>query len=120
MAQKDDIKVRFSAGSTDITPQRPLPLAGYANRKGNFEHVADTLEANAVLLSDGDVRVAIVAVDLLYVGAALRQDVLDRLHGALPDQSLFFAASHTHFAPATSTQLPGLGEVDRDYVSFAA
>ena len=71
-------------------------------------------------MSDGDVRVAIVAVDLLYVGAALRQEVLARLHGALPDQSLFFAASHTHFAPATSTQLPGLGEVDRDYVSFAA
>ena len=39
----------FAGGSTDITPQEPIPLAGYAAlRKPRFERVADVGSANCM------------------------------------------------------------------------
>ncbi len=107
----------LAVASVDITPDGAVPLAGWANRRGSFEGVADPLEANLAILRGNEKRVAFVSVDLLYVGE-LRERVLARtnLH---PDE-LFFAASHTHFGPATDSRLAKLGEVDETYLDGIA
>ncbi len=100
----------------DITPRTPVPLAGNTLRHGPFTAVADRLEANAVVLRADGAPLILLSADLLFVGQELRRAVLDRLGRAVPDSSLFFAASHTHFAPATDDHRPALGRMDRAYL----
>jgi neutral ceramidase len=107
-----------SAGTADITPETAVPLAGSEIRTGTFQGVADRLEANALVLTQSGPPLVFVSVDLLFVGHELRSGVLGRLRGAVPDESLFFAASHTHFAPATDDRRPRLGRMDARYLEL--
>jgi len=104
----------------DITPRRPLPLAGYSRRTEPFAGVADPLEANALVCRDGQQTLVLVAFDLLYVGELLRHKLQAALAAEVQPEQLFLTASHTHFAPATDPTLPQLGPVDEGYVDFVA
>jgi hypothetical protein len=110
----------FNAGFVDITPTHRVPLAGYAGRSAAFDGIDDPLEANAVLLSDGQQLVIVVTFDLLYVGDDLRNRLEAALSGYVFPGNLFLSASHTHFAPATDATLPKLGTVDRNYVNMVS
>lgn len=107
------------AGSTvDITPPLPVALAG-SIQITRSRSVATALEANAVLLDDGVVRVLMISADLLYFGPEL----VDAVHRCaeqcgIPAPCVILAASHTHFAPATDRTKPRLGEVDAGYETF--
>ncbi|MBA3892735.1 MAG: hypothetical protein H0X69_03425 [Gemmatimonadales bacterium] len=105
-----------SAGTADITPETPVPLAGSEVRTGVFQSVADRLEANALVLKQDGSPIVFVSADLMFVGQELRAGVMDRLGAAVPDESLFFAGSHTHFAPATDDRRPRLGVMDARYL----
>jgi hypothetical protein len=107
--------LQFSAGFVDITPEEPVPLAGYGWRTIPFEGVADPLEANAVVIREGEQVFVFVTFDFLYIGAELRERLEHALHPLVAPQNLFLCASHTHFAPATDSTLPKLGVVDRKY-----
>src|SRR5690242_15929124 len=91
-----------SAGSVDITPDRPLPLAGYEDRRGPSRGVADPLELNALLLRAPGQTIAILTADLLFVTAELKARLLEAVGArlGLDEASLLVAASHTHGAPA--------------------
>jgi hypothetical protein len=103
------------AGTADITPDTPVPLAGAEIRTGRFQGVADRLEANVLVLKQDGPPLVLISADLLFVGRELRAEVLHRLRGAVADENLFFAASHTHFAPATDDRRPRLGRLDATY-----
>ena len=105
-----------NAGSVDITPDTPMPLFGNSLRVGNFQAVADRLEANVLVLRTGDRPLVCVSADLAFVGQDLRSCVLDRLGDTFGHESLFFAASHTHFAPATDDRRPLLGRAQPEYI----
>jgi len=111
-----------SAGSADITPDRPLPLAGYPARRGPSRAVADPLELNALLLRTGAQSIALLTADLLFVTDELKARVLDGAGArlGLDDASLLCAASHTHSAPALDPDKPRLGACDRAYVDLVA
>lgn len=104
------------AGTADITPTTPVALAGSETRTGVFRAVSDSLEANALLLRHGGRASVLVTVDLVFAGRELRSGIVRRLGAALPDDRLFLAASHTHFAPATDDRRPRLGRLDSDYL----
>ena len=105
-----------SAGTADITPESPAPLAGSEIRTGVFQGIADRLEANALALRQDGPPIVFVTIDCLFVGQELRSGVLGRLGAAVPDECLFLAASHTHFAPATDDRRPRLGRMDPRYL----
>jgi neutral ceramidase len=109
----------FAAGSADITPQKPIPLAGYATlRKPTFERVAGRLETNIIVLRCGGEVAAFVALDLMYVGAYLRDRIVGALSSRISPERIFLASSHTHFGPPTEDSLPVLGAVTLEYRDF--
>ena len=102
-----------------ITPVHNLPLAGFASGERRSTGVRDELEANVLLLGAGTAQpIALISIDTLYAG-----DLCDLVADRLKDQpglSIVFAASHTHYAPATDSSLPALGRVDHAWLSHTA
>ena len=109
-----------SAGSVDITPDWPLPLAGYPGRRRPSSGVADPLELNALLLRAPGQTVAILTADLLFVTAELKARLLQAVGArlGLDEASLLVGASHTHTAPALDPGKPRLGPCDPDYAAL--
>ena len=64
---------RLSAGAARVKLDPPggLAMLGYGNRVGRNVGVHDDLAAQALVLSDGANKVAIVGVDLLALGARI-------------------------------------------------
>jgi hypothetical protein len=112
----------LAAGSVDVTPERPLPLAGFVDRLGPSAGVNDPLEMNGLLLRAGGRAVAILTADLLFVTEPLKQQILAAIRPrlSLDQASLLFAASHTHTAPSVDPSKPRLGACDPDYVALVA
>jgi len=109
----------ITAGSIDITPREPLPLAGFTDRTGPTRGVSDPLELNALLLRTPHASVAILCADLLFVTEDLKHRIAAAVHDhlVLLDASFLFAASRTHFAPAVDPSKPLLGRAEPAYVS---
>lgn len=105
------------AVTIDITPTRPQPLFGYANREIETQVVHGRLEANALELECADGPLYIVSTDALYGGEAGRQ-IAGHL-GTSVDRVLVLG-SHTHYAPGVDAGLPKLGRTDPSYVSWIA
>ena len=104
-----------------ITPPWGVELSGlgyYLNR--TWERVRDDLTATAFVADDGSRSVAIVATDLMYLGApftcAVREIVAQ--HTDIPPEAVCVSASHTHNAP-TAGSVRGVGEMDPEYLAIA-
>jgi hypothetical protein len=110
-------ELTFAGGHVDITPDRPMQLAGRGTRWKPWNRIGDRLEANAVLLRHGDEKVMFVQLDVLSVGARCRRRILEGLHGRLTDAELFLGASHTHYAPNIDDRLPEMGMIHEDYAA---
>jgi neutral ceramidase len=90
--------LRAGAASRDITPELRGDFFGYVRPDLRVRGVALRLHAHALVLHDGDRKVAVLTLDL---GAPLVTDaILERLAGAGFDTSnLIVAATHTHAGP---------------------
>jgi neutral ceramidase len=90
--------LRAGAASRDITPELRGDFFGYVRPDLRVRGVALRLHAHALVLHDGDRKVAVLTLDL---GAPLVTDaILERLAGAGYDTSnLIVAATHTHAGP---------------------
>jgi hypothetical protein len=114
----------------DITPGRPVPLAGFAARAGlgPATGTAAPLRLRTLAFgSDGGgsgggargERAVLVSADLLWWGfdtAERVQAELARRYG-LPASAVLLHATHTHSAPQVSRRfVPSLGAVDDAYV----
>jgi hypothetical protein len=93
---------KVGVATVKITPQTPIPMAGYAGRKKPAEGVALDLFAKALAIEDPrGTRVVIVTMDLISVSRALR----DWLEGQVQQKyglgrsSLLINVSHTHCGP---------------------
>jgi hypothetical protein len=93
-------RLQAGFGSSDITPElakKPVYLAGYGkNRKATAVH--DPIMARAVVLSDGQAKIALVSVDL--VGLFL--PTVERVRAQLPGFTYVLVSStHNHEGPDT-------------------
>jgi len=87
----------------DITPDEPVPMAGYAHFKERlFERVRDRVFVRAFAFEEGDVRVVLLDYDLLMVPEELYQDLTQRL--ADTGAHVIVHATHTH------SSIGGFGE----------
>jgi neutral ceramidase len=94
----------FYAGAARVKLDPPVGLAmlGYGGRAGRNQGVHDDLAAQALVLSDGAVKVALAGVDLLALGNRIADDVRGRVAAitAIPADAILICATHTHSAPA--------------------
>ena len=113
-------RVQAICVSVDITPELPVPLAGFS-RARTATSVAERLEMNLIALrEDPDCDpVILISCDLLYVGRWLR-DLLQSRFAMIPPDRLLVAASHTHSAPMTDATKPLLGATDQRYLTKIA
>jgi hypothetical protein len=92
----------------DITPERPLWMAGFARRKQASQGVAMPLHAKALALKcAGQPTAVLVTVDLLGLTARITgrvAAVVQRRH-RIRRADLLFNASHTHCGPVVDEQL---------------
>ena len=86
----------------DITPKKPVKMAGYSSRTGLSTGVHDPLSARVVVFGNKGKRLVLVSTDLIgfYDGTAeyMRKVILDEFQ--LEPSELFLSAIHTHAGPS--------------------
>ena len=94
--------LRAGVAKIDITPEKPVKMAGYAARTELSDGMHDPLSARVVVFENGGKRLVLVSTDLLgfYNGTAepLRKAIMDEFK--LEPSELFLCAIHTHAGPS--------------------
>jgi neutral ceramidase len=94
--------LRAGTAKIDITPEKPVKMAGYSARTALSEDVHDPLLARVVAFENNGKRLVLVSSDLIgyYGGTAehLGEVILSEFN--LEPGELFLSAIHTHDAPA--------------------
>jgi hypothetical protein len=92
-----------------ITPERPVPMSGYASRTKPFEKVAQDLYVKVLVLEDRDgQRGVVVTSDLLGFPAAVAEPICERLQKkiGLKREQILLNSAHTHAGPTLSLKAP--------------
>jgi hypothetical protein len=99
--EKTAATLQAGTAKRDITPEKPVALAGYASRKNLSQGVHDPLSARAVVFQQNRKRLVFLSTDIVgfYGGtaASIREAILAACD--LQPSELFLAAIHTHSAP---------------------
>lgn len=114
----DETRLRAGAAVVEITPQRfPVSMTGgFQDRQASSAH--DPLHARAIVLDDGNTRLAIVVCDSCLIA---RETFDEAKAGAaratgIPAKNMLMSATHTHSA-ATAVPL-GNSRPDPRYLGF--
>lgn len=103
------------AASIDITPDYPVRLSGYGNRRAPNTGVSQHIFAKALAIgSDTEGPAILLTVDNVGVPASIRTEVLQRLQRDTKATDARFAicSSHTHCAPMLIGILPNIFGMD--------
>ncbi|NLN30230.1 MAG: hypothetical protein GX158_03170 [Bacteroidales bacterium] len=89
---------------TDITPELPVKLYGYASRKTYSEGVHDPLSARVVVFENNGKRILLVSTDIGSYGSevypVIRKAITDRF--GFRESEIFLSTIHTHSSPTLS------------------
>jgi hypothetical protein len=96
----------------DITPEGPIRLAGYGDRKTESEGILQPLAAKALAFGEGKGVSVLLTVDLIGIPGHLTSRLYERLHkkAGLDSANLVICTSHTHGGPEVGTLLNHFGE----------
>jgi hypothetical protein len=103
--------VPVGVAAVDITPDYPIRMTGYGNRKTESEGVEQRLKARALAIgadAPGGGPVVLVTVDNCGVQAAMTEEAARRLKEktGLPRERFMVNSSHTHCGPAVTGFAP--------------
>ena len=93
-------QLRVGRAAVIITPPRGEPLAGYyATRLATGTH--DDLNAKAIVIESGKMRVALVACDLVSLPPAVIEEArrFAEAKTGIPQQNIMISATHSHTGP---------------------
>ncbi len=101
-AMQNTATLRAGTAKIDITPEKPVKMAGYGARTGLSKGIHDRLSARVVVFESNAKRLVLVSTDLIgfYNGTAeqFRKIILDNFK--LKPSELFLCAIHTHAGPS--------------------
>ncbi|MCG3148626.1 MAG: hypothetical protein PCFJNLEI_02071 [Verrucomicrobiae bacterium] len=100
--------LRAGAAAVNISPRRPLFLAGYPNGERISTGVHDPLLSSALWLDDGTRAVIFVANDVIFIPKALAHRARQRIakQTGVPAGNIMITATHTHSGPVTVDRQP--------------
>lgn len=121
------MKLLLGCAKFDITPDRPIPLAGFAVRENKpYEAIHTSLYLRAAVLQQADAAdqrvgepVLIVSADLLWWGTDRMETIRETLQArfGLSAERIILNATHSHSGPQTSFRFHRLlGAPDPGYV----
>ncbi len=91
---------RSGAATVRITPDKPMPMAGYYNiRLSTNTH--DELYAKAIVIEQGGTRAALVVCDLISLPRMVvveAREIIGRTTG-VPGRNVMISATHSHTGP---------------------
>mgnify|MGYP001171519907 CR=1 FL=1 len=82
-------------GKVNITPEYPMPMAGYRPRP-KFESVHDSLFVRAIVIDNGSSEAILLSADLLIFPPALKAELESQLTKVDKPTFIFYGATHTH------------------------
>jgi len=96
--------IKAGVAKVNITPPVGVLLSGYEARKKPSQGVHDELYAKALVLDDGDHKVALVVADLLYLDKDFTESVRRLIEESvgIDRQHVMVAVTHTHSGPVGS------------------
>ncbi len=98
---------KVGLANVKITPEKPVPMAGYASRTKPFEKVEQDIYAKALALEDqqGN-RAVLVTTDLIGIARGVAEPVCQRIADKtkLVRRQILLSSSHTHSAPILSLE----------------
>src|SRR3954468_9316985 len=100
---------QVGVASVDITPDYPVRLSGYGNRRAESEGVAQRLHAKALAFGgDAEGPALVITVDNVGVPSTIRDEVVRRLAAKtkVTGERVAVCSSHTHCAPMLAGLLP--------------
>ena len=108
--------IRVGAASKVINNDIGTPIQGASVNK-NVQSIRDDLEANALLLADGDESVLLVSCDVAALEPEFCAEYREAMSAAsdIPPRSIIIAGTHTHAGPSV---IPTnyLKPIDTDYL----
>lgn len=114
----ESLPLRAGAATADITPQKwPVELIGsFSQRLAG--HAWDRLNARALVLDNGETRLALVTVDSCLVPRSLFDEARRRAAALcdIPADHILAAATHTHSAPPAKNRPARNQDADAQYV----
>jgi hypothetical protein len=116
------VTMQIGIARTRLSPPAGVELSGWGYYLGRtWQRVRDHTTATALVLDDGTNAAALVAVDLMYADAAFTRAVRRHVaaHSTIKPEAVAVGCSHSHNTP-TAALIRGAGEVDAEYVSWAA
>lgn len=105
------------SGIVEINPDDRVYLGCGPESPVNPDKILDRLEANITIVwsEDKASKVALIAIDSLFLGNESVQGICAGLSGVFKQEEIFLAASHTHTAPMIDETKPRLGIRNDDY-----
>jgi len=93
--------LKGGTAKVDITPPIGAWLSGYGSRNKPSEGILDPLYAKALILDDGQEKIAIVSADLLWVPLEMTNEIRWQVQEkiGIPQENIMICGTHTHFAP---------------------
>lgn len=106
----------------NITPIKPIPLAGFTFRTGNFTDIHSPLWLKTSVFQYNSMqKLVLICADIIWWDPDLINKciVLLKENSVWENTQFLFHATHTHFAPNIHKKLsPLLGEYDQEYIDF--
>ena len=117
----DDLKHNWQVGLSagKITPEEPMPMAGYAHRTELSEGVNRDLMLKAIAFEDGEgVRAVLINAEMLGFGEDEAGEICRRIGAetGLGREAILLNPSHTHSGPVCIKQYGGVGSGTPDMI----
>ncbi|WP_078549755.1 neutral/alkaline non-lysosomal ceramidase N-terminal domain-containing protein [Litchfieldia alkalitelluris] len=117
--------LKVGVGKMTITPEHPVPLAGFKERKNPFEGISHPLHLRVLFFQLEELgkvnRSILVSADLIWWDTNRTKKLHKRIaeKWGLAESAIILHATHTHSGPQTSDQFtPSLGSLDYGYLDF--
>ncbi len=114
-------KLNVGFAKVNINPPLGIDVAGYYVPRF-AKGFLDDLEANTMVLSCGDKKIALISVDVCGIETKFGEDVRTKIaeNTEIPFENIFISATHTHTGPKINVdgRVWGSADVVVEYVEF--